>query len=1108
MAATRFTKLSRVFLAGGVLLIAASLLLSVTQAKAETEQGTTPQPDEPIDVPAYMPLNVGDVFTYDDGSRAEITRTVELDWLDNVTAYEKVWTVNPNPAMTDVRYNFISRGDSLFWASLHFAFDSVYYLKNDPPMLMGTANTTPGDTFSTNTMGITFDDAGMSRVYPAIVHVVVNRSGPVSVPYGTFEDCITMKFIEVHLDDGEKEEFMNLVLAKGIGIIQGNEVGIASESAPVHSLVDYQPGTTPEPDEPIDVPAYMPFNIGDVFTYDDGARAEITRTVELDWLDNVTAYEKVWTVNPNPQMTDARGYYIISGDSLFLASLHGTSGGVADHAKFDPPVLLGTANTTPGDTLTTVGIVHGVVESSGLPEVDSSIVQVVVDRSGPVSVPYGTLEDCIAMTITLSFIYEELTLELKNVILAKGIGIIYGREEGIATESAPVHSMADFQQGTTPPPDEPIDVFAYMPLNIGDVFTYDDGARAEITRTVELDWLDNVTAYEQVWTINPNPQVTDLRYYYIISGDSLFAASIHYTYEGVSDYFRYDPPTLLGTANTTPGDTLTTVSVAYTAGSIPGEPHTAFTTQVVLNWSDPVSVPYGTFEDCITLTYIEVDDGEKNETSKLILAKGIGIIHGDETGIATDLAPVHSLVDFQPGTTPQPDEPIDVPAYMPLNVGDVFTYDDGSRAEITRTVELDWLDNVTAYEKVWTINPNPEMTDVRYYFIIRGDSLFWASVHLTHDNIADYARFDPPALMGTANTIAGDTLTTVRITYYGVEEDTGLPNVEDDSTIVQVVVNRSGPVSVPYGTFEDCITMTVILMPSDEEKTEILNVTLAKGIGIIQGAELLIATESAPVHSLSDFQPGTTPQPDEPIDVPAYMPFNIGDVFTYDDGSRAEITRTVELDWLDNATAYEKVWTVNPNPQITDVRYYFISRGDSLFLASLHFIHDGISDYAKLEPPILMGTANTTPGDTLNTVGTRNEIDDATGLPGIYPSFLQVIVNRSGPVNVPSGTFEDCIGMIFLEEEDGEMVEVINLILAKGIGVIQGSEWGIASELAPVHSMTDFQPGVTPVDAPDISLSIISIDMGEVTFGSQATASFSITNSGNAPLAIDSITSD
>jgi len=243
------------------------------------------------------------------------------------------------------------------------------------------------------------------------------------------------------------------------------------------------------------------------------------------------------------------------------------------------------------------------------------------------------------------------------------------------------------------------------------------------------------------------------------------------------------------------------------------------------------------------------DEEDGSEFLNVILAKGIGIIE-------SALAPVHSLADFQQGTMPQPDEPIDVPAYMPLNVGDVFTYDDGARAEITRTVELDWLDNVTAYEKVWTINPNPDVTDVRYYFIISGYSLFWASIHYTYDDVSDYAKWDPPVLLGTANTTPGDTLTTEGL-IHSVDEDTGGPEVH--YSINQVVVNRSGPLSVPYGTFEDCITMTLIGVHEDGEKYESSKLILAKGIGIIQGAEPCIATDLAPVHSLADYQQGVNP---------------------------------------------------------------------------------------------------------------------------------------------------------------------------------------------------------------------------------------------------------
>ena len=48
-----------------------------------------------INVPEYMPLNIGNIYSYDDSSEATFTNIETLE-LTGITAYVRVWTENPN----------------------------------------------------------------------------------------------------------------------------------------------------------------------------------------------------------------------------------------------------------------------------------------------------------------------------------------------------------------------------------------------------------------------------------------------------------------------------------------------------------------------------------------------------------------------------------------------------------------------------------------------------------------------------------------------------------------------------------------------------------------------------------------------------------------------------------------------------------------------------------------------------------------------------------------------------------------------------------------------------------------------------------------------------
>ena len=178
--------------------------------------------------------------------------------------------------------------------------------------------------------------------------------------------------------------------------------------------------------------------------------------------------------------------------------------------------------------------------------------------------------------------------------------------------------------------------------------------------------------------------------------------------------------------------------------------------------------------------------------------------------------------------------------YFPLQLGYTYTFDDGAQCVFSTTRELDWVD-LPAYQKVWVTNPHEDYSDgaVTDFFIAKSDSIFWVGHYWVHNNGNwEFHQITGPACIGMSNMTSGQ-----EYVFHIVMENMNDGNTEEHD--LGIIVESVGSITVPAGTFDDCIKWTEKL--DGEVMAEWY---LAKYVGMIEGGDLHVSDH----HSMSAFQ--------------------------------------------------------------------------------------------------------------------------------------------------------------------------------------------------------------------------------------------------------------
>ncbi|MEA1996550.1 MAG: hypothetical protein U9N45_02885, partial [Gemmatimonadota bacterium] len=184
------------------------------------------------------------------------------------------------------------------------------------------------------------------------------------------------------------------------------------------------------------------------------------------------------------------------------------------------------------------------------------------------------------------------------------------------------------------------------------------------------------------------------------------------------------------------------------------------------------------------------------------LAEGVGVVQGVEIDVTPEGGSAHSLTAFQQGGT------IDASEYFPLEKGLKWTYEDGSVLECTGEKELDFYSE-PLIERVWTTVPASDVADgdVREYYFVRGDSLFWVAHYFNGEgwDSPEFFYSAPPAFQGDGSTPLGELIPN-EVAF--VDVATGETNEEMK---MELIITPAGTVSVPCGEYENCMRMITFI---------------------------------------------------------------------------------------------------------------------------------------------------------------------------------------------------------------------------------------------------------------------------------------------------------
>ena len=285
---------------------------------------------------------------------------------------------------------------------------------------------------------------------------------------------------------------------------------------------------------------------------------------------------------------------------------------------------------------------------------------------------------------------------------------------------------------------------------------------------------------------------------------------------------------------------------------------------------ETVSVPAGTFEDCMRMRLRIAIDAGSVDYFRVWLAKGVGIVKYDNRDFGGDGWKVLLCADVGGLHYPLNDESRVVADYYPLEVGSTWIYDGPEGTEIDQIVGVDEIGDFEAAR----IDSGPAMgTPNREYYAL-ADGLL-ALVGEYDGNGDDLITFSPPIAFPETVRMGDRGSLTVEASVNG----TPVPGSE---TFEWAVVG-GGPVTVPAGTFENCLKLRVSLADPVGQEDEFY-LWLALGLGPIMEDERPFdgsywrQLDSADVCGVQYPTAGRT------FNIEHYCNFTVGNVWRYEGG--------------------------------------------------------------------------------------------------------------------------------------------------------------------------------------------------------------------------------
>jgi hypothetical protein len=276
-------------------------------------------------------------------------------------------------------------------------------------------------------------------------------------------------------------------------------------------------------------------------------------------------------------------------------------------------------------------------------------------------------------------------------------------------------------------------------------------------------------------------------------------------------------PAVLIPSSLQPGQSSSMTFTVYQNGVSQG----AGSIDVIFAGVETVTTPTGTFPYCIKLDMNVVFPGEGSSHWYMWLAKGVGAVKQDYRPFGEDRAN-----ELTAATVGGIDYPINMADYFPLDQGDTWNYQRLSSATGSSTVNLTVSGSTTIAGQLYANVVRTPSTWIQIeYWQVAADGLRRGG------ELGDEGQLtlDPPLLvpsnLAVGQTILGSTTPS-------------LDGVVQEPLTFTITFTGVETVTVPAGTFPNCLKLDVRLQASDQPGPDQLTLWFAKGVGKVREYEI------------------------------------------------------------------------------------------------------------------------------------------------------------------------------------------------------------------------------------------------------------------------------
>ena len=414
---------------------------------------------------------------------------------------------------------------------------------------------------------------------------------------------------------------------------------------------------------------------------------------------------------------------------------------------------------------------------------------------------------------------------------------------------------------------------------------------------------------------------------------------------------------------------------------------------------ETVTVPAGTFEDCMKLQVTMYMGGEPDQFH-IWAAKGVGIVKLDSGSFGGDWWEVLLSAEVGRASYPTNVGPFTMADYYPLDVGNTWVYESTDGDNVVQVVGLDDVGGIDAARMVE--GPAMDTPDARYFAVIDGALCF---VGEYDGDSGQVTTLSPPIAFPTAASIGDSGVETAEASVDGTPAGT---------VTLEWAVVGAGSATTTAGTFTDCVKLRIAITDPSDEKTESYS-WMALGVGPVKEDERPFGGTWWTELKEADIGSVHYPTAGQTFDIQEYADFTVGNTWDYG-AATWTVTGTI-----DDGGKTWAAWESSTG----EVRYWRTDETGAYFLG---YDYGGTEE--RYDPPFHI-PGGLAPGDS----GTQTSDILIDGTP-VGTTYFAYSFDGIEAFATEAGLFGDCMAVGWGESSSPDPSASTTLLWARSVGIV------------------------------------------------------------------------